>query len=68
LIAALIRANWSSSHERRGRLLRRVLRLIEYHQANIAAAKRSHAKARKKRLRLNGVVLDQCIQCTKPAL
>jgi hypothetical protein len=52
----------------RERLLGRVLKVIEYHQHNIAAAKASHAKKRKGRLRKLGVALKQCTRCEKLAL
>jgi hypothetical protein len=45
-----------------------VLKLIEYHQSNIAAANASHAKKRKGRLRKLGVALKQCKRCGKLAL
>jgi hypothetical protein len=59
----LIRAAWCNSRERRERLLARTLALIAYHQANIAAAKSSHARRRKKRLRQRGIALHQCTCC-----
>jgi hypothetical protein len=64
----LIRAGWSCSRERRARLLARTLAIIDYHQANIAAAQISHAKARKKRLRSRGVALGSLIRRGKAAL
>jgi hypothetical protein len=64
----LIRAGWTCSRERRAKLLARTLRIINYHQANIADSERSHAKARKKRLRARGVALGACIRCDKAAL
>jgi hypothetical protein len=48
--------------------LGRVLKVIEYHQNNIAAAKASHAKKRKGRLRKLGVALKQCTRCDQLAL
>jgi hypothetical protein len=68
MTAALIRACWHRSRERRGRVIERVLKYIEYQQANIAAARQSHAKRRKKRLRQAGVVLGKCTRCRKMAL
>jgi len=49
--------------DRRDRLIARTLSVIEYHQANIAAAKVSHAKQRKRRLRAAGVALGHCKRC-----
>jgi len=45
------------------RQLERVLKLIQYHQANIKAANESHARRRKGRLRNRGVALDQLRSC-----
>ncbi|MBM4108812.1 MAG: hypothetical protein FJ255_08385 [Phycisphaerae bacterium] len=59
----LIRASWSKSPERRERLLARLLRIIAYHQANIADARESHAKKRKEQLRTRGVAPETCISC-----
>jgi hypothetical protein len=66
--SVLIRAGWSCSRERRTRLLARTLAIIDYHQANIAAAAVIHAKARRKRLRLRGVARGSCIRCGRAAL
>jgi hypothetical protein len=61
--SVLIRASWRCSRERRDRLIARVLALIHYHQANIAAAKASHAKKRKVRFRQLGIALGECSRC-----
>ena len=66
--SVLIRARWEGSSAPRERLLARVLACIDYHQNNIAAAKASHAKKRKGRLRKLGVALNQCKRCEKLAL
>jgi len=59
----LIRASWCNSRERRDRLIARALAIIEYHQANIAAANASRAKNRKRRFRQRGIALDQAVSC-----